>query len=67
MQGNYNKNCSVDKNIEILGLHFDDDLEDKKQKTRANKLRLQKIAGLLRSRNIDPVQWQQSIRLEYER
>ncbi len=67
MQGNYNKNCSFDKNIEILVVPFGDDLKDKKQKTRANKQRLQKIAGLLRSRNIDPVQWQQSIRLEYER
>jgi len=47
-------------------LPFDDDLEDKKKKTRANKQRFQKIAGLLNSRNIDPVQWQQSIRLEYE-
>jgi hypothetical protein len=57
----------MDKRIEILVLPFDDDLEDNNKEINKNKQLLEKTAGLLRSRNIDPVKWQQGIRTEYER
>jgi len=57
----------MDKRVEILVLPFDDESEENNQETNENKKLLEKTAGLLRSRNIDPVKWQQGIRTEYER
>ncbi|WP_198246779.1 hypothetical protein [methane-oxidizing endosymbiont of Gigantopelta aegis] len=57
----------MDKRIEILVLPFNDDLEDNNKEINKNNQLLEKTAGLLRTRNIDPVKWQQSIRTEYER
>jgi len=56
----------IDKDIEILVLPFEYP-EDKKQSVSKNKQLLQKTAGLLTSRNIDPLKWQQVIRAEYDR
>jgi len=56
----------IDKNIEILILPFEYP-EEEKLKVSENKQLLQKTAGLLASRNIDPLKWQQAIRAEYDR
>ena len=57
----------MDKRVEILVLPFDDKPEENNQEINKNNRLLEKTAGLLRSKNIDPVKWQQGIRTEVER
>ena len=57
----------MDKRVEVLVLPFDDKPEENNQEINKNNRLLEKTAGLLRSKNIDPVKWQQGIRTEVER
>ena len=54
----------MDKRVETLVLPFDDVSEENNQEINKNTQLLEKTAGLLSSKNIDPVKWQQGIRME---
>ena len=55
----------IDTEVEILVLPFTYDRSTiVKQSDRSI---FEKTSGILKSKNIDPIQWQQNIRSEYER
>ena len=54
----------LNKRVEILVLPLDDNYDEKKRDN--NESIIKKTSGILKHKNIDPIQWQRNIRSEWD-